>query len=590
MKALTLSCLLLTSALCCASAAPTPGPARSQGNDLLNVVSTHLDRPTVRVLGVQMLISGDDDRDAVVTTRVRPTGSTEWITAPPLFRVFPETVGGFDSRPQFAGSIFDLEPDTAYEIELHAVDPDGFDQVFTLDARTRPIPRAEPMQPRAVAAGTPQELSAALSAARPGDVITIGPGTYEGVWELNASGTAENPIVLRGASVEGVVLDGQDCDPCYVLTVDGSYVHVEDLTLTHGHQGLRFLEDGATGNVARRLRIHDIKTGIKTTFNQTDFYICDNTVEGRLEWPWVERDDWRTYWDDRGMDIKGDGHVVCHNRITGFGDPLIQFQKGARSFDFYGNDIDNGVDGSELDGSEGNARFFLNRVTNQIAGVSVQPIYGGPAYILRNVIHNVFWSPSRAGEQVKLHPGGGNMPSGVLVMHNTFISSGLAMNQQTTAIQYNFQFVNNIFVGPDFVQARATIDWTGTIRHGRFDYNGYYPDGPMILGRDGRRTLRARNFSGLQRQGFEEHGVLLRQPIFASGLVGPDDPRIAVVGADVRLAPDSAAIDRGLRLPGLNDRFVGDGPDLGALELGCPEPIYGPRPRDRQHIVARIDC
>jgi hypothetical protein len=46
---------------------------------------------------------------------------------------------------------------------------------------------------------------------------------------------------------------------------------------------------------------------------------------------------------------------------------------------------------------------------------------------------------------------------------------------------------------------------------------------------------------------------------------------------DFRLKPGAAAIDRGVAIPNVNDRFAGKAPDLGALELGQPLPIYGPR-------------
>jgi len=48
---------------------------------------------------------------------------------------------------------------------------------------------------------------------------------------------------------------------------------------------------------------------------------------------------------------------------------------------------------------------------------------------------------------------------------------------------------------------------------------------------------------------------------------------------DFRLKPGSAAIDRGVELPNITDGFTGRAPDLGALELGKPLPIYGARPK-----------
>jgi HAMP domain-containing protein len=41
---------------------------------------------------------------------------------------------------------------------------------------------------------------------------------------------------------------------------------------------------------------------------------------------------------------------------------------------------------------------------------------------------------------------------------------------------------------------------------------------------------------------------------------------------------------------GLNDGFTGLAPDLGALELGCPPPVYGPRPEGSESFTPPIDC
>ena len=44
-----------------------------------------------------------------------------------------------------------------------------------------------------------------------------------------------------------------------------------------------------------------------------------------------------------------------------------------------------------------------------------------------------------------------------------------------------------------------------------------------------------------------------------------------------KLKPGSKAVDAGAPLPTINDDFAGSAPDLGALEAGRPEPVYGPR-------------
>ena len=47
---------------------------------------------------------------------------------------------------------------------------------------------------------------------------------------------------------------------------------------------------------------------------------------------------------------------------------------------------------------------------------------------------------------------------------------------------------------------------------------------------------------------------------------------------DFRLRPGSAAIDRGVALPNINDGFTGKAPDLGALEGGSAAADLRPAP------------
>jgi hypothetical protein len=83
-----------------------------------------------------------------------------------------------------------------------------------------------------------------------------------------------------------------------------------------------------------------------------------------------------------------------------------------------------------------------------------------------------------------------------------------------------------------------------------------------------------------RRTGQERHGVTIDYNVFRN--VRPPDPSrphaIYPVGdLDFQLRPGSAAVDAGVVLPNVNDGFTGKAPDLGALELGQPVPVYGPR-------------
>src|SRR2546422_3401837 len=151
---------------------------RARADDVLHPGAANLDRPTLVALGVQLLISGDDNHDAQVALRYRAAGTSAWRDAMPLFRVHPESVVGRSVPEQFAGSIFDLSPGTTYEIELHATDPDGpVDQTITLTGTTRAVPR-NPQSPSPRSVSDAASLAAALNAAQPGDIITLADGSY----------------------------------------------------------------------------------------------------------------------------------------------------------------------------------------------------------------------------------------------------------------------------------------------------------------------------------------------------------------------------------------------------------------------------
>jgi hypothetical protein len=112
-----------------------------------------IDPPTLINLGFEWLIEGDDNRNATVNVAYRRAGEVEWRQGLPLLRLQGERIyqseGVFDviSPNMFAGSILDLEPDTAYEARFTMSDPDGIAGqagkvvVKTVAVRTRPEPK-----------------------------------------------------------------------------------------------------------------------------------------------------------------------------------------------------------------------------------------------------------------------------------------------------------------------------------------------------------------------------------------------------------------------------------------------------------------
>jgi len=556
--------------------APRAGPAQ-------------LDRPTPTAIGIRMPISADTSDQAAVTVRYRQAPNGVWRQALPLLRVHPEVVAGWSVEPHFGGTIFDLKPGAQYEIELQGLDPAGkFDQKLTLEASTRRLP-GDPAAPRDRPVHNTQELAAALVGARAGDVIQLADGVYAGGFRIDAAGSLENPVVIRGASEERTILDGQGCTGCNVLEVYGNgFVHIERLTIRNAERAIRFQTDGAEGNVVRRVHIRDTTMGIGGHPGQKDFYICDNTLEGRLRWPLIYSVDNGLHSDDDGIEVAGFGHVVCHNRISGYGDAMKINQRGTRAADFYGNDIlysyDNGI---ELDEGAGNVRCFRNRFMNAYSPLSVQPIFGGPAYLIRNVVVNP------QDEQMKFHALGGDPPmepSGILAFHNTFVSPVLALNLQTPAMSHYFAIANNLFVGPKGSGLKTVVSWDGPFQTGVFDYNGYFPDGIFHFNRFKAKMKDFASLGVAQGYGIETHGLALAGPVFQNGFQMDENSRGFAQPVDLTLAANSGAVDRGVYLPNINDGFTGAAPDLGALERGCPIPIYGPRPEGMDETNQVTGC
>jgi hypothetical protein len=562
--------------------------ARAHAGNALTVSDPTLDLPTVVTLGVQMLISGDDNFNATVSVRYKKSSDSTWRSGMPLFRVHPEQLQANVPPPQFAGSLFDLAPNTSYDIELHAVDPDGGDFTKTITGKTLPVP-GDPPSPHVVNVTDQTSLQAAVTAAKPGDVIVLANGTYGPYLNVSASGAPNNPIVIRGASQAGVVIDGGGCTGCNVIEYyNTGNVHLENLTIQNASRALRVQTNGTSGNVFRRLHVTNVTLGITTNADANGYYVADNVLEGRLVWPQVYKDDSGAHANDDGLNIRGSGNVIAYNRISGFGDAMKTEQDLTRANDFYGNDVlysyDNGI---ELDTSYGNTRAFRNRWTNCYATTSFQPIYGGPTYLFRNVIVNV------ADEPFKLHAlGGSSVPSGGLILHNTVVKAGSSLQLSTPDVAGNFLLENNLFVANPSDNYSVRWDTPVVDPTTILDYNGYSPDGMFEFGYSNTGTNKTyANFAAVQASGrFEQHGLLVGASNFASGLQTPSQYQPLLPPPDVTLASASLAIDKGVPIPWLNDGFKGAAPDLGAYELGCPVPSYGPRAQGVDESNTSFDC
>jgi hypothetical protein len=536
----------------------------------LEVGDIEFDPSTIHTVGLSLpVLGGDENFDATVLVSYRPTGSPTWKEALPLQRVRTSTLSREDPTPfpiaeQFAGSIFGLDADKAYEIKLDIADPDGARTTKTGTVRTRPFPPNNPNVPRVVPVQSAHALVEALSAAKPGDVIELAAGTYSGPIKVERSGTEADPIMLVGADRDQTVLEAPGAE--YALTITGSNIIVERMTIRHSAWGMRITN--ASNVIVRRLLVTGVKYGINATGGANrNFYICDNVLMGTgVTWPDYSS---RT-WNFEGIVVTGTGHVICHNTLSGFGDALgLSPRTGIpnRAIDFYGNDVLwGGDDGLELDYSERNVRAFDNRFGNVGMGISFQPIWGGPAYAFRNVIYNTANAPYKLNQD----------PSGFYIFHNTAIRPGWAWTQYGHHVS-NFSFLNNLTIG-----TKSPVQMQPVIRFAHIDYNGWAPDGRFTF----RDTWQ--EFAELRKDSpYERHGVLLRQPIFQEPIEIPKEfAAFMTPPASIKLNPTCNAVDAGVKLPNVNDTFTGQAPDLGALEQGHSAPHYGIRSEDKSLATA----
>jgi hypothetical protein len=266
-------------------------------------------------------------------------------------------------------------------------------------------------------------------------------------------------------------------------------------------------------------------------------------------WPWQAtkaHDEEITGISNRG----GRGNVVRLNTVRGFFDGLSandgqNDENVAADADFYANVVsDGGDDAIETDDVSGiNLRVWSNTFTDNYSGVSIAPNYQGPEYVLFNVIANC----QRSAFKFSYASSGQNW-----ICHNTVRSSHSGSPAVWPSAQYsNMHFRNNIFVASGI----ATVnDDAGESQSGN-DFNG---DQLYVTGASSLFRWKGTNYSTLSTlragTGFEQFGRT-GDPLFNNASAG-----------DYRLQVGSPAIDGAIRMPGINDRYAGTAPDIGAFE------------------------
>jgi hypothetical protein len=524
--------------------------------------------PTLIHLAVEWRVEGDDNLDGAVTVRYRAAGETAWRQGPPLRRIPADACKSYPAytwENKHSGTLFDLRPDTEYEVRLTLADPDGGSAERTVRARTRAVPRAMPGAPARRA--RPETLKEVLAGARPGDVVLLEAGQY-GEVIVEKDGAPQKPLVIRSAG--GAVLAS--------LALRGRrHVIVEGLAVSD-KVDLTGAEDCAVRRCTVTISRRTFGIGAPAKPGCTNCTITDNVVTGPTPWT-NEAMGARGKNAGEGIQVTGPGNVIACNRVRGFRDCISTMESGSVHnqvcIDIYNNDIYVGADdGIEADYCQGNCRILRNRLTNCFTGLSSQPGLGGPTYFLRNVMYNLTYAA------FKLH----NYSRGDLVLHNTVVKPGDGLSCFTHEAFDRAVFRNNLCIGGP----AGGVRWGGygggsgapaRIRavgpDSSFDFDALGTHGTAFQGSIGDQAFAS--FEELRRGPQERHAVRADMGVFA-GVAFPEAPLTEHAPPDLRPRAGSAVVDKAERLPGINDGFAGQGPDIGAYEAGRPLPHYGPRP------------
>ncbi len=617
-------------------------------------------------------------------SRTGKPGDAAWQQALPLLRLQNERIKQGQQIDvtvpnMFAGSILDLEPNTSYEAQFVLKDPDGVsgESRRTVTVRTRPEPMpaqggkvyhvyppgftGQKLEPgfeglmcayNLTCAGT-DWATAGRPRVKPGDTILVHAGLYkynrleytndatvnrtvplDGTYYLTADGTAERPIVIKGAGDGEAIFDGAGNFALFDVRA-ADYTYFEGLTIRGTDYGImagtQFIA-GASGLTVKHCRFEDVGAGIFTNYSgSSNFYIADNYFIGRDDpnhmigwsgafWTPFNGVDGQKFPPVMGsyvaVKVYGPGHVVAYNYVANFhdgidietyGNPDGSAAEGGPAYppkefwnlrpvaiDFYNNVMTNFHDNPfETDGGMHNIRVLRNVMINSASHAFCnQPAVGGPVYWIRNVAYNL------PGGSTRLTGGS----AGVLFYNNTILSETAAQGTS------NVHWRNNLFLGQNSAPAIFSVN-TFT-NYTSSDFNGFRPNAgaPFSFAWNSPATEVRSDFSGLERPGQggaasalqtrqfpslaayseatgqDRHSIVVDYDVFVKVPMLDAQDRRTVQKVykpedfDFTLKAGSAAVDRGIALPNVTDGFTGRAPDLGAFERDRPLPHVGPRP------------
>jgi hypothetical protein len=521
----------------------------------------------------------------------------------------------------FAASLFNLQPNTLYDLRLTLTDPDDaaprtqLAQVRTRSESSIPAPKrvryVAPDGQDVASAGRSADkayatITFAVTQAQAGDEIRVLPGYY-GPVRITKRAVPGAPIVIRAADAnQKPVIDGAGAGTAVNISASSDIVF-DGFEIRHGgsdRAGIGVLLDFSARIALQNSYVHD-NGYYNVLINHSANFPDGRTLGG---YHLIQRNVIATtsaagcrgasnnacpgqgYYGVLLDNNPGAGNVIRQNTIYGHVDdasvcgdesdgrnlgentPHVLALTGKEgrwtnhNLDFYDNALSRARDDLiELDGICVNARIFRNRLGDMSNpakdaqnAVSVAPVMPGPYFILRNLI-----AGNMGDSAIKFNTAGSDhIPSrNVYFYHNTVVRTNPG-----TLVNLWYAVPNDHNVPLKNVVFRNNVFWAkagGQATH-VFNRGTQHPSFSYDLWYSSSYVALFQWWDGRSVRTYSSLGAFQAgtgqelNGLFAT-------PRLE---ADLRPAANSEAIDHGQRIPGINDGYTGAAPDLGAYELG----------------------
>ncbi len=405
------------------------------------------------------------------------------------------------------------------------------------------------------------------SVAQSGDYVNIAPGTYA-PFSIDHSGHAGAPITFRRNGNGQVWLDGQ-CSSENVVTITGDFITMQDIGARRAGSEVIRLESSDNA-VFERMTVTDWNCGegedqyrgaISSWGGGRNLTIRGSYMERRVQVAGDDTGYGNGIWVKNTGPDAGGGHVFEDNTIVGGWDGIggepEDYTWGVfnKNTTIQRNNISGcSDDGIQVEGGNQNNVVAYNTISRCLIGVAMAPSLTGPLTVMRNVITD---SQPWRGEGPAMFKVGDNSVAEIRIYHNSYYSGTSVPSdgfKQTNENMQNLHLLNNaIYVGR---YAFETYTHTGQMSA---DYDALWSLDPerFVKWEDQWYS----NLSAARGIGLETHGISTSN-----------------FGWDSALRPQSGSplIDKGVRIPGINDSYTGSAPDIGAFEFGGSNPTPAP--------------